>query len=258
MKIKITESQLKRIIEKYTENDVLNEAWYDDALDFVKSSYKTAKDKTKEVFKGLTGIDFDKKDDIKIDEVPTNKEIKNKIEDIKKDVKITKDKEEKDTEEKKDEKKTKTESGGTTVVIGGISYATANWMKSQWENAGLSTKNVEFINYNEGSKLEKLKDTKNVTKIMGFSAGGRLIWKEIDNNVNDYDFIGLIDPSSSKVYSKLPSNVKSLSNSGNWGGYPSIKSVLAAMEKNGTLTKTSKAHRDIPLEFFKKHKNSLD
>jgi len=104
MKIKITESQLKRIIEKYTENDVLNEAWYDDALDFVKSSYKTAKDKTKEVFKGLTGIDFDKKDDIKIDEVPTNKEIKNKIEDIKKDVKITKDKEEKDTEEKKDGK----------------------------------------------------------------------------------------------------------------------------------------------------------
>ena len=49
MKIKITESQLKRIIEKYTENDVLNEAWYDDALDFVKSSYKTAKDKTRGV-----------------------------------------------------------------------------------------------------------------------------------------------------------------------------------------------------------------
>jgi hypothetical protein len=258
MKIKITESQLKRIIERYTDNGTLNEAWYDDALDFVKSSYKTAKDKTKEVFKGLTGIDFDKKDDIKIDEVPTNKEIKNKIEDIKKDVKISKDKEEKDTEEKKDEKKTKTESGGTTVVIGGISYATANWMKSQWESAGLSTKNVEFINYNEGSKLEKFKDTKNVTKIMGFSAGGRLVWKEIDNNPKDYDFIGLIDPSSSSVHSSLPSNVYSLSNSGNWGGYPSIKNVLASMEKSRVLTKTSKAHRDIPLEFFKKYEDKLE
>lgn len=257
MKIKITESQLKRIIENHTEEDMLNEAWYDDALDFVKSSYKTVKGKTKEVFKDLTGIDFDKKDDIKIDEVPTDKEIKKKIDNVKKDVKIDKDKEEKDTEEKKDDKKPKSEKGGTTVVIGGINYATANWMKSQWENAGLSTKNVEFINYNEGSKLENIKDTKNVTKIMGFSAGGRLVWKEIDNNPKDYDFIGLIDPSSSKVYNKLPSNVHSLSNSGNWGGYPSIKSVLTTMEKNGVLTKTNKAHRDIPLEFFKKYKNQL-
>lgn len=252
MKIKITESQLKRIVEKYKENHMLNEAWYNDVLDFVKSSFKTAKGKTKDIFKDLTGIDFDKKDDIKIGEIPTNKEIKNKIEDIKKDIKTSKDKEE------KDEKKTKTESGGTTVVIGGISYATANWMKSQWENAGLSTKNVEFINYDEGSKLEKLKDSKNVTKIMGFSAGGRLVWKEIDNNVKDYDFIGLIDPSSSKVYTKLPSNVKSLSNSDNWGEYPSIKSVLVTMEKSGTLTKTSKQHTNIPSEFFKKYKDSLD
>ena len=107
MKIKITESQLKRIIERYTDNGTLNEAWYDDALDFVKSSYETVKGKTKEVFKDLTGVDFDKKDDIKIDEVPTGKEIKNKIEDIKKDVKIGKDKEEKDTEEKKTKRKQK-------------------------------------------------------------------------------------------------------------------------------------------------------
>ena len=49
MKIKITESQLRRIIEKYTEEVILNEAWYDDALDFVKSSYETIKGKTKKV-----------------------------------------------------------------------------------------------------------------------------------------------------------------------------------------------------------------
>jgi hypothetical protein len=245
MKIKITESQLKRIIEKYTEEGMINEVWYDDVLDKIGLNFDNVKDKVKDVFKKVTGIELQDKDEVEKKDIPSKKEIEKKIEDVKTDV-------------EKDEKKTKTESGGTTVVIGGISYATANWMKSQWENAGLSTKNVEFINYNEGSKLEKLKDTKNVTKIMGFSAGGRLVWKEIDNNPKDYDFIGLIDPSSSKVYTKLPSNVKSLSNSGNWGGYPSIKSVLAAMEKNGTLTKTSKAHRDIPLEFFKKHKDSLD
>jgi len=255
MKIKITESQLKRIIEKYQETKDLNEAWYDDVLDKIGLNFDNLKDKVKDVFKKVTGIELQDKDEVEKKDIPSKKEVEKKIETIKKDTEVDK---EKDTEEKKDDKKPKTESGGTTVVIGGISYATANWMKSQWENAGLSTKNIEFINYNEGSKLEKLKDTKNVTKIMGFSAGGRLVWKEIDNNPKDYDFIGLIDPSSSRVYSKLPSNVYSLSNSGNWGGYPSIKSVLTSMEKNGVLTKTSKAHRDIPLEFFKKHKDKLD
>ena len=78
-----------------------------------------------------------------------------------------------------------------------ISYATANWMKSQWELAKLSTKNVDFINHDEDSKFKKLKDTKNVTKIMGFSGGGRLIWNEIMLNSSRYNFIGLIDPTTS-------------------------------------------------------------
>ena len=30
------------------------------------------------------------------------------------------------------------------------------------------------------------------------------------------------------------------------------------MEKSRVLTKTSKAHRDIPLEFFKKYEDKLD
>ncbi len=98
MKIKITESQLKRIIEKYTEDAILNEAWYDDALDFVKSSYGTVKGKTKEIFKDITGIDFDDKDDIETNDVPTEKEIEKKIETIKKETKPEK-------EEKKDDDK---------------------------------------------------------------------------------------------------------------------------------------------------------
>lgn len=239
MKIKITENQLKRVIEKYKEKNELNEAWYDDILDKTGLNVDNLKSKIKDIFKKITGVDYEKKDNVKVDKIPTKKEIEKNIKDIKTDV----------------EQKSK---DGTTIVIGGISYATGNWMKSQWEKAGLSTDDVEFINYNDVSKLEKLKDTKNVTKIMGFSAGGRLVWKEIDNNPRDYTFIGLIDPSSSKVYNDLPSNVYSLSNSNNWGGYPSIKNVLSQMEKNGVLTKTSKSHRDIPLEFFKKYKDKLN
>ena len=51
MKIKITESQLRRIVEKVQESDNINEAWYDDVADFVKSSYSSLKGKTKEIFK---------------------------------------------------------------------------------------------------------------------------------------------------------------------------------------------------------------
>ena len=51
---------------------------------------------------------------------------------------------------------------------------------------------------------------------MGFSAGGLKIWKEIDINPNEYDFIGLIDPSTPTSASTLPNNVKMVSRYENW------------------------------------------
>lgn len=79
MKIKITESQLKNIVEKLQSSENINEAWYDDAWDFVKSSYETIKGKTKEIFKDITGVDYGKKDDVKGDDIPTKKEIDKNI-----------------------------------------------------------------------------------------------------------------------------------------------------------------------------------
>ena len=73
MKIKITESQLKNIVEKLQSSENINEAWYDDAWDFVKSSYETIKGKTKEIFKDITGVDYGKKDDVKGDDIPDRK-----------------------------------------------------------------------------------------------------------------------------------------------------------------------------------------
>jgi hypothetical protein len=91
MKIKITESQLKRLIEKHIETNHLNEEWYDDAIDFVKSSYDTVTTKAKDVFRDLTGIDFGDKDDVSKDEIPTSKEIKTNIDDFKKEMEIDKE-----------------------------------------------------------------------------------------------------------------------------------------------------------------------
>jgi hypothetical protein len=76
--------------------------------------------------------------------------------------------------------------------------------------------------------------------------------------------MGLIDPSTSETQfeqyknGKLPTNVKSLSNYNNWDDYPKIQKRLESLEKNKVLTHTNLSHEKIPLEFFKKYKDSLD
>jgi hypothetical protein len=166
----------------------------------------------------------------------SNRELKRKIEDKKE-------------SDKNDEK---------TVVFGGIGYATPTWMKSQWESAGLPTDNVIFLPY-DSSDLSKIKKNSKITKIVGFSAGGTDVWDEIDTNPSQYSFIGLMDPSTSKLYNSVPSNVFSLSNHKNWDPilYPNIRSNLKRMEESGVLTKTNTSHEKIPLEFFKKYKSDL-
>jgi len=98
MKIKITESQLKRIIEKYTEQEMLNEAWYDDVLDKIGLNFDTLKSKVKDVFKKVTGIELEDKDDVDTNDVPTKKEIEKKIETIKKETKPEKENKKEDDE----------------------------------------------------------------------------------------------------------------------------------------------------------------
>jgi hypothetical protein len=98
MKIKITESQLKRIIEKYTEQEMLNEAWYDDVLDKIGLNFDTLKSKVKDVFKKVTGIELEDKDDVDTNDVPTKKEIEKKIETIKKETKPEKENKKEDNE----------------------------------------------------------------------------------------------------------------------------------------------------------------
>jgi len=167
-----------------------------------------------------------------------------------------------DFEEEDDVLDTKTLSDGKTVVFGGMSYANPEWMKSQWVDAGLSSDRAVFLSYTYG-ELSTVKKNNKIDKIVGFSAGGSDVWDEIISNSSDYKFIGLIDPSTSesqfKKYEKggLPSVVKSLSNYSNWSGYPDIKKRLKTLEDNGVLTKTNTAHKEIPLEFFKKYKTNL-
>jgi cell wall-associated NlpC family hydrolase len=156
-----------------------------------------------------------------------------------------------------------------TLVVGGQEYATKDWMKKEWEKAGLSSKNVIFINWDESSEFKKIFKDENVKRIMGFSAGGVLIWDEILKGTSKYDFVGLIDPTTYKnhyehfidkngnVKKQLPPNVYSLSNFGNWFQYPDIQDRLEVLEKKGLLKTTGKSHNAIPNEFFTKYKYEL-
>jgi len=137
-----------------------------------------------------------------------------------------------------------------TVVVGGMSYATDKWMREQWELAGLSTKGVEFINYTDKTKFKNLIKDPTIVNIMGFSAGGVLIWEEI-NSTKEYQFIGLIDPTTYNVPESIPSNVKVVSNSSNWKSFKRLYPNMLKLERKGLSIKSSLKHKLIPLNFFK-------
>jgi len=134
-----------------------------------------------------------------------------------------------------------------TIVVGGIAPATAEWMKEQWEPLQL-LKGVTFINHDDKSKFNELLQNNNITHIMGFSAGAKLIWPHINNS--NFEVIGLIDPSTKKIYESLPTNVRMISRWNNWGGYPSIRNKLKAMEESGVSKRVEKKHLEMPNRFF--------
>lgn len=134
-----------------------------------------------------------------------------------------------------------------TIVVGGIKYATAKWMKTQWLAAGKDASKVLFINHNQRSKFKKLINEYNIKSIMGFSAGALLIWPQINNS--KFTFIGLIDPSTPKKYKSLPGNVKMISRWDNWGCCPNYRNNLKAMEGD-VSTRTELKHKQMPKHFF--------
>lgn len=148
-----------------------------------------------------------------------------------------------------------------TVVVGGQSYATKEWMKSQWVGSGLPTENVVFIDYTEETKFKNLIKSGNVNKIVGFSAGGVLVWDEVDNE-SKYDFIGLIDPTTPNSHPKSFNKNKVVvwANPDTWVGGPNITRTKKNLEKlieGGLATKKSTSHDKMPSEFFNSYSSKL-
>jgi len=144
--------------------------------------------------------------------------------------------------------------GGTSSKVYG-----ANFMKEQGDQY-LSDKNIIYSDWeNSVSKLkEKLKeslgDGYTIRSVSGFSKGGEKTWNEINSG---YDFVGLIDPSTSFARTSLPSNVKMMSNHSNWGAYPKMKEAIKKMEENGLSERIGDSktynHDSIPKKFFERY-----
>jgi hypothetical protein len=133
-----------------------------------------------------------------------------------------------------------------------------------------TNRNVIYSNYeNPLSTIKQyLKDNGfgdyTINSVTGFSAGGSKTWNEINGG---YDFVGLIDPSTSTLRTSLPNNVYLISNSANWGEiYKTTKENLRSMEKSGLskrvtqeMSGSAKAynHNDLPKYFFENYGSML-
>ena len=150
------------------------------------------------------------------------------------------------------------------LVWGGTPSSTygASFMKKQGENY-FTNKNIIYSDHeNSLSDIKKfikkeLGDGYTINSVSGFSKGAEKTWGEING---DYDFVGLIDPSTSIARTSLPSNVKMMSNHSNWSYYPDMLAAIKTMEKSGLSERVGDNktynHLDIPKIFFEKYSSS--
>lgn len=156
------------------------------------------------------------------------------------------------------------DSNDITIIWGGYPSSTygAKWMKNNGGDKYFSNKNVVYSNFE--NSLDSIKsvlskngiEDYNIKSVSGFSAGGTQAWKHIDDN---FDFVGLIDPTTKKDYSSIPSNVEVISNSGNWGGFPRIAEFLRRLEnkKFKNVKKINIGHLKMPEKFYEMYSDRM-
>ena len=147
------------------------------------------------------------------------------------------------------------------IIWGGTPSSTygASFMKKQGESY-FTNKNIIYSDHeNSVSEIKKyikkeLGDGYTINSVSGFSKGGEKTWGEINSG---YDFVGLIDPSTSSARSSLPTNVKMMSNHSNWSYYPNMMKALKKMEESGLSERVGDSktynHDNIPKKFFEKY-----
>lgn len=147
------------------------------------------------------------------------------------------------------------------VVFGGVEYATPKWMLDQIPEELQYRKTILLLPYT--STIEHAKKLLGKTKIksvIGFSAGGHKVWPLC----GEYQFVGLIDPSTKKEYVDSyfinDKRVFMMYRPENWSGrlaYIGKEQKNAAKLMGGNAILVNTGHSKMPAEFFRKFFNYL-
>ena len=145
------------------------------------------------------------------------------------------------------------------VVFGGVKYATPKWMLSQMPQELKDKKTILVLPYTgDMTQAKRILGKTPIKSVLGFSQGGLKAWPAS----GEYEFVGLIDPTTKEDSLKYYINdkrVHMIYNPSGWRGFPEVvkcqKKAAKIMLGNAILLNIG--HSKMPAEFFRRFGNYL-
>jgi hypothetical protein len=145
------------------------------------------------------------------------------------------------------------------VVFGGVEYATPKWMLSQMPQELKDKKTILVLPFtSDMTQAKRILGKTSIKSVLGFSQGGLKAWSAS----GEYEFVGLIDPTTKEDSLKYHINdkrVHMIYNPSGWSGFPEVvkcqKKAAKIMLGNAILLNIG--HSKMPSEFFRRFGNYL-
>ena len=145
------------------------------------------------------------------------------------------------------------------VVFGGVKSATPKWMLSQMPQELKDKKTILVLPFtSDMTQAKRILGKTPIKSVLGFSQGGLKAWPAS----GEYEFVGLIDPTTKEDSLKYYINdkrVHMIYNPSGWSGFPEVvkcqKKAAKIMLGNAILLNIG--HSKMPSEFFRRFGNYL-
>ena len=145
------------------------------------------------------------------------------------------------------------------VVFGGVKSATPKWMLSQMPQELKDKKTILVLPFtSDMTQAKRILGKTPIKSVLGFSQGGLKAWPAS----GEYEFVGLIDPTTKEDSLKYYINdkrVHMIYNPSGWSGFPEVvkcqKKAAKIMLGNAILLNIG--HSKMPAEFFRRFGNYL-
>ena len=145
------------------------------------------------------------------------------------------------------------------VVFGGVKSATPKWMLSQMPQELKDKKTILVLPFtSDMTQAKRILGKTPIKSVLGFSQGGLKAWPAS----GEYEFVGLIDPTTKEDSLKYHINdkrVHMIYNPSGWSGFPEVvkcqKKAAKIMLGNAILLNIG--HSKMPAEFFRRFGNYL-